>query len=662
MSSEPRVGVFVCHCGTNIAGVVDVARVVEAARGLRDVVFATDYKFMCSDPGQAQVREAILRHHLTRVVVASCSPRMHEGTFRKAVAMGGLNPYLLEMANIREHCSWVHEDHEAATRKAIDLVRASVARARLLEPLETRTVPVEPRVLVVGGGVAGIEAALDIANGGTKVVMVERRQSIGGRMAQLDKTFPTLDCSACILTPKMVSVAGHPNITLHTYSEVQEVTGSVGNFTVKIRRRARYVDQHKCTACGVCIEKCPKKTASEFDEGLAQRKAIYRLFPQAVPGTPVIDEALCTYFQNGKCRVCERFCEVGAIRWDDRDEVIEEKVGAILVATGYDLLSPQRLGRWGYGRYPNVLTGIEFERLNNATGPTGGKIVLKDGTEPRSVAILHCVGSRDRSFKEYCSRTCCMVALKFAHLLREKTRADVYDFYLDMRCFGKGYEEFYRRLQDEGVTFVRGKAAYVTDRALLDEERGKLIVSAEATTLGRNLRVPVDLVILATAMTPQPDAESVARLFGIGRSPDGFFLEKHPKLEPFSTATEGVYLAGCCQGPKDIPDTVAHGAAAAATALSLVMRGSVEVEAATAFVDAERCSGCKVCQDVCPYGALGFVVADEVAEVNPSLCKGCGTCVAACPSSAILGRHFNDGQILAQIDALFEEVDHAPAA
>lgn len=652
---EPRVGVFVCHCGTNIAGVVDVARVAEAARSMHGVVLATDYKFMCSDPGQALVRDAILKHKLDRVVVAACSPRMHEPTFRKACAEAGLNPYLMEMANIREHCSWVHEDKLAATVKAIDLVRMAVAKARLLEPLEPRHVPVEPRVLVVGGGVAGIQAALDIADAGVKVVMVERNQSIGGRMAQLDKTFPTLDCSACILTPKMVQVAQHPNITLHTYSEVESVAGYVGNFTVRIRRKARYVDPDVCTACGVCIEKCPWKTPSEFDEGMAPRKAIYRSFPQAVPGQPVIDREHCVYFKKGTCKICERFCEVDAIRWDDQDRVIEEKFGAILVATGYDLIDPKRLAQWGYGRFPDVITGMEFERLNNATGPTGGRIVRKDGTEPKSVAILHCVGSRDRNHKEYCSRVCCMYALKFAHLIREKTSATVWNFYIDMRCFGKGYEEFYNRLLHEGVKFVRGKAACVTDEALTDEERGRLVVSAESTTLGQVLRVPVDMVILASAITPRADAHDVARLFGFGLSPDGFFLEKHPKLDPFSTATDGVYLAGACQSPKDIPDTVAHGAAAAATALKLVSRGSVEVEAAVAEVMADRCSGCKVCQDMCPYAAIGFDVARNVAAVNASLCKGCGTCVATCPSSAIVGNHFKDVQILAQIDALFAE-------
>ena len=434
---------------------------------------------------------------------------------------------------------------------------------------------------------------------------------------------------------------------------MEDVKGFVGNFEVTIRRKATYVDPDVCTACGVCLEKCPKKVPSEFDEGLATRKAVYRLFPQAVPGKPVVDRASCIYFVNGKCRVCERFCEPKAFRWDDQDRLVKERVGAILVATGYDLIDASSLAQWGYGRYPDVITGIEFERLNNATGPTGGKILKKDGTEPQAVAILHCVGSRDRNYKEYCSRICCMYALKFAHLLKEKTRAAVYNFYIDMRCFGKGYEEFYHRLLHEGVKFIRGKAAYVTDEAMSDEERGRLVVVAEATTLGQVVRVPVDMVILASAVTPQRDALEVARRFGMGLSPDGFFMEKHPKLEPFSTATDGVFLAGACQGPKDIPDAVAHGAAAASTAMALIARGEVEVEAATAEVNEEACSGCKVCQDICPYGAIGFDADRRVAVINASLCKGCGTCVATCPSSAIIGRHFTDAQVVAQIDALF---------
>ena len=651
---EPRIGVFVCHCGTNIAGVVNVDRVVEAAKSMKDVVHAIDYKFMCSDPGQNLVKDAIQKHKLDRVVVAACSPRMHEPTFRKACAEAGLNPYLFEMANIREHCSWVHEDREAATVKAIDIVRSACAKARWLDPLQSRTVPVTPKVLVVGGGVAGIQAALDIANAGTQVILVERKQSIGGRMAQLDKTFPTLDCSACILTPKMVQVAQHPNITLYNYTDVEKVDGYVGNFTVILRRRATYVDPKLCTSCGICLEKCPKKVTSEFEEGMAKRKSIYRDFPQAVPGQPVIDKASCTYFVNGKCKICEKFCEVQAINWMDEDRLIEQKVGAILLATGYDLIDPATLTQWGYGKHPDVITGIEFERLNNATGPTGGRIVKKDGTEPKSIAILHCIGSRDRNHKEYCSRVCCMYALKFAHLIKEKIHgAAVYQFYLDMRCFGKGYEEFYDRLLHEGVKFVRGKAAYVTTQALNEEEKGKLVVSAEATTLGQTLRVPVDMVILASAVAPQKDAEAVGRLFGVGRSPDGFFMEKHPKLEPSATATDGIYLAGTCQGMKDIPDTVAHGAAAASAAQALISRGVVEVEATTAEVLEDHCSGCKVCQGMCPYTAIGFDDGKKVSVINASLCKGCGTCAATCPSSAITAKHFTDRQILAQIEALF---------
>jgi heterodisulfide reductase subunit A len=403
------------------------------------------------------------------------------------------------------------------------------------------------------------------------------------------------------------------------------------------------------------MEECPRRVTNEFDEGLSRRRAIYRLFPQAVPGYPVIDKEYCSYFKKGgKCRICVDKCEPGAIKLDDVDKIVEEKFGAIIVATGYDLMDATKLKQqFGYGKYKEVYTGIEFERICNATGPTVGKIVGKNGKEPEAVAILHCIGSRDKNYFEYCSRVCCMYALKFAHLIKEKTKATVYNFYIDMRCFGKGYEEFYHRLLKEGVKFIRGKAAYVTDQAINEAEQGKLIINAEATTLGTTLRVPVDMVILASAVQPQKNVEAVSRLFGIGRSPDGFFLEKHPKLEPVSTATDGVYLAGMCQGPKDIPDTVAQGSAAASNAMALVTRGTVEIEAITAQVMEEFCSGCKVCQNICPYTAITFNDEKRIATINESLCKGCGTCVATCPSSAIMGRHFKDEQIMAQIEAMF---------
>jgi len=651
---EPKIGVFICHCGTNIAGTVDIDEVREFAAGLPGVVSARDYKFTCSEPGQLQIKEDVKNLGLNRVVVAACSPRMHEITFRKAVAEVGLNPYLLQIANIREQDSWVHKN--GSTEKAKALIRAAVQRANLLESLERREVPVTPSVLVVGGGIAGIQAALNIANANHKVYLVEREPSIGGRMIQLDKTFPTLDCSSCILTPKMAAVGSHPNIELMTYSEVEDVSGYIGNFKVKVRKKPRYVDSELCTGCGICIEKCPWKTDSEFDMGLGKRKAVYTPFPQAVPNVPVIDPDVCVYFEKGTCRACEKFCPPGAIAWDQKEETVELEVGAIIVATGYDLLDPSPLTQYGYKRLDNVITSLEFERMCSATGPTGGELVLKDGSAPQSVAIIHCVGSRDKNYCEYCSRVCCMYALKYSHLIGEKTDADVYQLYIDMRCYGKGFEEFYKRLSDEGVNFVRGKVAQVTDQVAGEEEQGKLVVVTEDTLLGRMLRIPVDMVILCPAMVARADADEVARRFLINRGADGFFLERHPKLEPVATASDGVFVVGCAQGPKDIPDTVAQASAGAAEALSLIDRGAVEIEAATAVVDEEMCSGCKICLALCPYNAITFDEEKKLANVNDILCKGCGVCVAACPSAAITGRHFTDKQIFAEIDGLLADV------
>ncbi|MDY6907009.1 MAG: CoB--CoM heterodisulfide reductase iron-sulfur subunit A family protein [Chloroflexota bacterium] len=625
----------------------------EFAAGLGDVVIARDYKFMCSDPGQELIREDIKELGLDRVVVAACSPQMHELTFGRVCEEAGLNRYLFQMANIREHCSWIHE--EGATEKAKSLISAAVRRVLYHQPLETREVPVNPNVLVVGGGIAGIQAALEIANSGHKVYMVEREPSIGGRMIQLDKTFPTLDCSACILTPKMSAVGSHPFIELMSYSEVEEVSGYVGNFKVRIRKKARYVNEDKCNGCGVCSEKCPWKTESEFDAGLSQRKAIYTPFPQAVPNIPVIDRELCVYFSNGKCRACEKFCEMGAIDFEQQDQTLEVNVGNIIVATGIDVFDPSPISQYGYQRLDNVITSLEFERMCNAAGPTGGKIRLKDGSEPERVAIIHCVGSRDENYHKYCSQVCCMYALKYSHLIKEKTDADVYQMYIDMRCFGKGYEEFYTRLLEEGVTFVRGKVAQVTDRAMSDEEEGKLVVCVEDTLLRKSpalLRVPVDMVILCVALEPRADAEEMAKVFSISRSADGFFFERHPKLDPVATMTDGIFVTGCCQGPKDIPQTVAQASAAAARALATISKGKVEIEAAIAVVDEELCSGCKTCIQLCPYGAISSDVEKEVSRVNEALCKGCGTCVATCPSAVITQRHFTTEQIMAEIEGV----------
>lgn len=656
----PRVGVFLCHCGSNIAGTVDLDAVEQAAAGMDDVVFVQQNKYTCSEPGQQAIRQAIREHRLDRVVVAACSPRMHEKTFRRTVAGAGLNPYLLEVANLREHVSWVHHEKVRSTPKAIDLVRAAVAKARLNRPLQPSEIPVEKRALVIGGGVAGIQAALDIADAGQQVILVEREQSIGGRMAQLDKTFPTLDCSACILTPKMVDVAQHPNITLMNWSEVVKVDGYVGNFSVQIKRKARYVDPDKCTGCGVCLTKCPYKAPSRLEQGLAQRKAIYVDFPQAVPNKPVIDREACQYFKTGKCKACEKFCGAGALNWDDRDEIVTERVGAILVATGYDLFDHSVYGEYGYGRLPDVITGLEFERLVNASGPTGGKIKRpSDGRVPETIAWLSCVGSRDEARgKAYCSKICCMYIAKQAILFAEKVPgARPFVFYTDVRTGGKGYEEFYRRAVDEyGVDYVRGRVSRIYQRG------DKLVLLAEDTLLGETVELAADMVVLGTAVVPRRDAKQTAQTLGFSYDQHGFFTEAHPKLAPVETNTSGIFLAGAAQGPKDIPETVAQASAAAMKAVSLLSRVKLEAEPTVAQVNEAACSGCGWCQPICPYRAIemktvaerlgGRVRERQVAWVNSSVCHGCGACTVACRSGAMNLHGFTNEQILAEVDAL----------
>lgn len=655
-----RVGVYICHCGSNIAGVVDVEEVARwAAANLQDVVVARDYKFMCSSLGQELIEQDIKEQALTRVVVGACSPHLHERTFRRACANAGLNPYLCQMTSLREQVSWVVEDEAAATEKAKAMIAAAVERVKLHDPLEADHVPVNPTTLVVGGGIAGIQASLELADGGHPVCLVEREPSIGGHMAQFDKTFPTLDCAACILTPKMSDVGTHPNITLMSYSEVEEISGFVGNFHVRIRRKARFINEELCTGCGICMEKCPKKVVDQvYEAGMGYRRAAYRPFPQAIPKFPVIDKASCTYFETGKCKACEKFCPTEAIDFDQEDTIVELDVGNVILATGYDLFDPSVIPQYGYGRMPNVFTSLEFERLCNAAGPTEGHIVLRDGvTVPKSVAIVHCVGSRDQRHHPYCSAICCMSALKFGHLVMEKTGAEVTSFYIDMRPLSKGYEEFYNRLMDEGMHFVRGRVAEITDVPRLPGEEGKLVVQAEDTLLGKQRRVPVDMVILMAALQPRADAGEVGLKFGISCGAAGWFTERHPKLDPVATMTDGIFIAGTCQGPKDIPETVGQGAAAAARIQGMITQGSVEIEPVVATIDADKCSGCRICNDLCPFNAIEFLADDGVSYINTALCKGCGTCVAACPAKAISGAHFKDDQIFAEIEGiLFDAV------
>ncbi len=664
MVDEVRIGVYICHCGKNIGGVISPKRVAEHVSRFPNVVVASDYLYMCSSPGQALIEEDIRKHNLNRVIVAACSPRMHEPTFQAAVARGGLNPYLLEMVNIREHATWVHEhEPEEAERKVIGLIRAAVERARHLYPLEVAKFPVVKSVLVIGGGIAGIRASLDLAKAGFKVYLVERKQSIGGRMAQLDKTFPTLDCSQCILTPMMVDVANHPNIELIAYSEVEEIDGRPGDFKVKIKMKPRYVDWDKCTGCGTCVEKCPWRVPSEFDEGLGYRKAIYFEFPQAIPRRPVIDPEHCLYLTKGICRVCERFCPVGAIMFEDKPRYVEVNVGAIIVATGYDLYDMTKLHEYGYGRYRNVITGMQLERLSSAGGPTGGRITtieyergrFKPGKTPKTVALILCAGSRDERHVRYCCRIGCMAALKHAYYIAHALPdSKIIICYTDIRAFGKGFEEFYQRIRSlPNVYFIRGRPMEI-----IENKDGSLTFDVYDSNINRMIRVTADLVVLETALVPPKGFEELRQKLKISCDPGGFGLELHPKLKPVETTVDGIYLAGFIQGPKDIPDTVAHAGAAAAAAASFLAKGYVESTPYLATVDEDICSGCALCVSVCPYDAISIVVKDgkRVAQVDSVKCKGCGACAGTCPSGAMQQHYFTDRQIMAEVAALAEGV------
>jgi len=644
-----KIGVYICQCGINISATVDVEKVAEQMKSLPDVAVSRFYKYMCSDPGQGLIKKDIKELKLDRVVVASCSPRMHEPTFRAVLEESGLNPYCFEMVNIREQCSWVHIDKEKATAKAAELIAGAVARATFLEPLERKEVSVIPKALVVGGGISGIQAALEIADKGFKAYLVERTPSIGGRMAQLDKTFPTLDCSACILTPKMVDVGRHPNIELLTYSEVVGVDGYIGNFKVKVKKKPRYVDMEKCVGCGLCAEACRLKDRipNEFDMNLGKRSAIYVPFPQAVPLKYTIDPDRCITLKTGKCGdhpLCVEACDRDAIDFDQKEEIVEIEVGTIVVATGYDLFDPAKKPEYGYGKYDNVITGLEFERLVSASGPTEGHIEV-NGKEPKKVVFVQCVGSRDKDGNEYCSRVCCMYTAKQAHMVKDKIPdAELIVYYTDVRAFGKGFEEFYNRVQGEGVAYRRRE---LDDSIEVTKKGDKVVVKAEG-----HPDTEADLVVLATGIVPREDTKEFARILNINQSADGFLLEAHPKLRPVDTFTDGIFLAGCCQSPKDIPDAVAQAGAAAVRASEPLSQGKVEVEAISSVIDEDLCSGCRTCEEMCAYSALEFDSENKVMKVNDVMCKGCGSCASACPSGAISMRHFALKQIIAQIEGM----------
>ena len=660
-----RIGVFVCWCGSNIAGTVDVQAVSEALKNEPGVVFSTNYQYMCSQAGQNMIKEAVAEHKLTGIVVCSCSPRMHEATFRKTAAAAGLNPYMVEIANIREQCSWVHKDIPTGTEKAIILGKAAVAKVNLNTPLVPGESPVTKRALVIGGGIAGIQTALDIADAGFPVDIVEAKPTIGGKMAQLDKTFPTLDCAASILPPKMVDVAQNENIRIFSFSEVTEVKGFVGNFDVTIKKKARYVKEDICTGCGACVEKCPqKKVPNEFNLGMDNRSAIYIPFAQAVPKVATIDPNACNMLKNGKCGLCARVCAAGAIDYTQKDEFVNEKYGAIVVATGFNPISMDKFDEFAYNQSKDVITSLEFERLTNAAGPTAGKLLRpSDHKHPHTIVFVQCVGSRCDSCaekgKEYCSKICCMYTAKHAMLTRDKyPDTDVYVFYIDVRTPGKNFDEFYRRAVEEyGVHYIKGMVGKVTP------EGDKLKVQASDLLNNKQLHIDADLVVLAAAIEPDKSARPLATMLTASMDTNDFFTEAHPKLRPVESPTAGVFLSGTCQGPKDIPETVSQAGAAASKVIGLLAKDKLTGNPCVAHSNELMCNGCSSCERVCPYGAISYedkefrmpdrtTAIRRIAIVNPAVCQGCGACTVACPSGAMDLNGFASSQIMAEVDAI----------
>lgn len=657
-SAGPRVGVFVCQCGSNIASVIDVDELTNYAESLPNVVYAEQMNYPCSQQGQDEIMVAISKNKLDRVVVAGCSPRLYEPIFQRCVSKADLNPWLFEMANVREFDSYCHRTEPAeATEKAKDTVRMAVAKARLLEPLKPIELPITKKAMVIGGGIAGINAALDLADMGFKVYMVEKTETIGGYMALLDKTFPTLDCSICIEGPKMVDVGRHPNIEIISLADVLKVDGYVGNFKVRIRKNPRYVIAANCTGCGECRDACPIEYPNYADMYLGVRKAISPPYGQAVPLTHTINRDYCI-----ECYKCVDACGARqAINFDQKPEEIDLDVGAIIVAIGYDMYNPGDLGWTGYGKFANVFTALEFERLILAAGPTGGKVIrASDGQKPHSVAFIQCVGSRDINKYEYCSSFCCMYTLKHAVMLKEKYRdaIEVYVLYNDMRSNFKGYEEFLNRAQKSGVKFIRLKLE--NRRIIEDLQTSNLTVYGE-TEDGKPVKVEAEMVILANAAIPQAAAPELAKILGISLDKDGFFVECQPKIRPTDTDVLGIFLAGACQGLKDIPYSVAHGSAAAAQAACILSKEAWMVEPLVAKVNEDLCSGCKICETACPYHAIAVekVGDKELAKVAKGLCRSCGLCSSACPMDAITMPNYSDTQIVAQVKAVMEKREKA---
>jgi len=649
-----KIGIYVCECGPNIKDAMDIDGIIDHVRGLEGVVFVKPFKTLCSQEGQALIKQDIKKHSLSRVVIAACSPKEHELTFRKTLKDAGLNPYFLQIANIREQCAWVIRDRARATEKAKTMTRAAVKRVIHHAALEPGAVECKGDALVVGAGVAGISAALTLAQRDRKVYLIERSPCIGGKVARYEEVFPNLECAPCMLDPKLDEVLHNEHIKVLTLCEVQEVVGSFGNFVVKVKRKARHVDMMTCIGCGACTEACPVTVPNEFNECMDERKAIYLPYPGALPFVALLDEEHCVRFQGKACDACQKACPFGSINYDETDLMRKFHVGAIVLATGFDLFDPKGAPEFGYGNGEDVYTSLEFERMLSSTGPTGGNILMKNGKQPRKIAFVNCVGSRSERFNDYCSGVCCSYSLKFAHITKQKLPdASIVHLYSDFCLPGKESHPFFAKLRKgNGIAFLQVKEPDSISIA----KKGEMISIHYGGVQGKSEEVSADMVVLATALQGARGTEDLARICDISRGDGGFFCEEHNRLAPVSTMSEGIYIAGCAQGPKDIQGAVAEGQAAAGRILSRLVPGEkLTLEAMTCVVNDAVCSGCKTCIGLCPYKALIFDLKKNQVVVNEVLCRGCGVCVAGCPSGAITAKHFTDEQIVAEIKGLLED-------